>query len=150
MKLHNVPADEIHSEWIHLSSGFASWQRLFMIACEDGGLYFYQAWNPEPCLSINLTTFLEIVDFESPYTSRQGHDLRLQLKILTPPTKSLISTLFQGFQVMLPTFVRDAKLLTAIMPAGKNCAHQVQLESLQDQVAQATPGWQWQPTCARA
>ena len=135
MKLHNIPADEIRSEWVCVSSGFVGWRLLFLIACKDGGLYFYQVWDPEPCLSIPISTILEIVDFATPYSSRQDHDLRLQIKISIPPNRSMISALFQGVQVNLPNVLLAAKMLTAMMPAREKRAPQVQLERLKSQVA---------------
>ena len=97
-RLHNVPANEIRSEWVHVRSGSLSWELLHLAYCEDGTLYFFQAWDPEPVLSVALNEVKEIFDCETKNPEKKRTQVKIEAYLATNdlPCRSKLSKAFKA------------------------------------------------------
>ena len=119
-KLHNVPAKEVHSEWVQVRSGF-TWERLSLTACENGGLYFHRGWEPDAILFVRIDQIIEIVELDN--NSRNRAHRRVQIAFPAGSNRSLATKLFEGFKVSFRTlpsfFLMKLLIFTPFPPSSK-------------------------------
>jgi hypothetical protein len=100
-KLYNVPANQLYTECIFIKIGFSGWQQRILIACDDGGLYFFRPWIQDPCLSTQISQILGVTEIDK--NGRNKNDWRVEITIPAQIDSSLVAKLYGGVKVHVPT-----------------------------------------------